>query len=255
MTCLASLLPKANAASGRGIHLGSAQGYSGSGLPVPVSQLPDHVPLLLEAMRRHYDGEDARALLSQWSKYYFSLVVPAAVATALVLQRPLHMPWEDCVLLLRNGMPHALYLPADALGPVSSDGAIRYASLCVEHLTPLVEALAGAARLAPRVLWSNVGHTLEYALSTVADSPLALADRRFLLGRAEFFGTGQPNPLLQVIRYVKPDNPELPNPLRVRRTCCLRYLLPGEKMLCSSCPLLLNLPAPAVAEQMRLLRA
>nr|WP_315465835.1 siderophore-iron reductase FhuF [uncultured Rhodoferax sp.] len=219
-----------------------------------MSRLPEHLPLLLAAMQQHYDGDNPRALLSQWSKYYFSLVVPAAVAAALVMKRPLHMPWEDCVLLLCNGMPQALYLPADALGAVSDEPAIRYASLCVDHLAPMVEALAGAVRMAARVLWSNVGHTLEYALSTAVDDSQAQLDQKFLLDRAEFFDTGLPNPLCQVIRYLTPANPELPNPLRVRRTCCLRYLLPGEKMLCSSCPMLLTLPAPAVSEQMRLLR-
>lgn len=255
MTCLATLLPPAFASAGRAIHLSDSRACTGPGLRVPVSRLVEHLPLLLAAMRQHYDGDNARALLSQWSKYYFSLVVPAAVAAALVLKRPLHMPWEDSVLLLRNGMPQALYLQTDALGAVSDQPAVRYASLCVEHLAPLVDALAGAVRMAARVLWSNVGHTLEYALSTSMDGSQAQLDQTFLLDRAVFFDTGLPNPLRQVIRYLTPANPELPDPLRVRRTCCLRYLLPGEKMLCSSCPMLLTLPAPAVAEQMRLLRA
>lgn len=257
MSCLAELLPPALASYGRAIHFGDPATRRGPGLLVPASRLVEHLPLLLAAMREHYAGDDARALLSQWSKYYFSLVIPPAVAVAQRLRRPLHMALDASYLLLREGMPQAVWLPADAVGEACDDPALRYRSLCLEHLAPQIEALAAAARIAPRVLWSNGGHTLEYALSTMAGSTHAGhagPDQAFLFERQAFFDSGQPNPLLHAIRYVKPPSPALPDPLRVRRVCCLRYLLPGEEMLCSSCPLFLKLPEPAIAEQLRLVR-
>ncbi|HEM7895887.1 TPA: siderophore-iron reductase FhuF, partial [Burkholderia cepacia] len=42
-------------------------------LVVPVSALPAHRDIVLDAMVRHYGGDPAqhaRALMSQWSKYY-----------------------------------------------------------------------------------------------------------------------------------------------------------------------------------------
>jgi len=253
MSSLADLLPPAWAAHGRSIHLGMPGAGLGPGQLLPASSLPAHLPRLLDAMRQHYAGDDARALLSQWSKYYFSLVIPAAVAVAQCLRRPLHMPLHASFLWLCEGMPQALCLPADAVGAPSEDPASRYRSLCVDHLAPQIEALAAAVRIAPRVLWSNVGHTLEYALSSVDAE--AAAERAMLFERAMFFDTDAPNPLRHAIRYVKPASPVLPDPLRVRRVCCLRYLLPGEELLCSSCPLLLKLPEPKLEEQMRLLHA
>ena len=255
MSSLADLLPPAWASHGRAVHLGDPATRRGPGLLVPASRLVEHLPLLLDAMRQHYAGDDARALLSQWCKYYFNLVIPPAVAVAQHLRRPLHMALDTSFVLLRDGMPQAMWLPADALGEASDDPALRYRSLCLEHLAPQIEALAAAVRIAPRVLWSNVGHTLEYALSTMAGDALTQPDQAFLFERQAFFDSGQPNPLLHAIRYVKPPSPALPDPLRVRRVCCLRYLLPGEEMLCSSCPLFLKLPEPAIAEQMRLVRA
>ncbi|HIH2761830.1 TPA: siderophore-iron reductase FhuF, partial [Burkholderia lata] len=49
---------------------------------VPVSTLPDHRNAILDAMVGHYGGDPvqhARALMSQWSKYYFGRAAPAGV--------------------------------------------------------------------------------------------------------------------------------------------------------------------------------
>lgn len=217
---------------------------------LPAARLGDHVEALLDGVRPLYDGDDARALLSQWSKYYFNLVVPPALVAARVLNRPLAMALSESTVVLRHGLPHALWLPYDALGDACDAPAPRYRSLCVEHLAPLIAQLSRAARLAPRVFWGNAANTLEYAL--VHELPGGAGDADWLLGRREFFDTGEANPLFRAIRYVDTERAGLASPFRARRVCCLRDRLPGETLLCSACPLLLSMSDAALAEQLTL---
>ena len=91
---------------------------------VPVSTLPDHREAILDAMVGHYGGDPAqhaRALMSQWSKYYFGRAAPAGVVAALTLGRPLDMSPERTFVALDDGMPAALYFPHDALGAPCDD--------------------------------------------------------------------------------------------------------------------------------------
>ncbi|MGS0743047.1 siderophore-iron reductase FhuF [Glaciimonas sp. GG7] len=249
-TCLAELVPSQFAGQCKNVWLGPHPEHKTCSMVIPAATVIDHLPILLAAMQEYYAGDDRRALFSQWSKYYFSLVIPAVVVAARILHRPLNMALDTSTLVLRNGMPHALYLPADALGTVSADPAIRYRSLCMEHLAPQIAAFSTVAKIPQRVLWSNVGHTLEYALSTIAAEKKVAHEIAYLFERQAFFETSQPNPLHHAIRYRQPASPQLPDPMRVRRICCLRNQLPGEEILCTSCPLLLTLDASELAVQL-----
>lgn len=252
---LAEFLPDPYASYCKQIYLGEPCVYQDVDRLIPASHLAEQKEYLVATIRQYYEGDDARALLSQWSKYYFNLIIPAAVLVALVLRRPLSMALDECYLVLRNGMPHGLWLAADALGGVNNDPAVRYRSLCVEHLAQQITALAATVRLAPRVLWNNAGHSLEYILSTLGLGEYARQDIQFLFECPTFFDTNLPNPLRNVIRYVQSPSAQLPDPLRVRRVCCLRNELPGEEMLCTSCPLLLVLPQSALNRQIELIQA
>lgn len=209
---------------------------------------------LLGAMTLLYAGDaqrHARALLSQWSKFYFRLAAPAAIAAALTLRRPLRMPAHACTVVLRGGMPAALYLPADALGPVTQDPARRYASLMREHMSVVIDKLGAMGRIAPRVLWSNAGNLLDALFEEHAGdeaSEQASEDAAWLFGSSALFG-GEPNPLRHAVRSMMPRSARLPAPFRARRVCCLRYEIPGEKRLCASCPLLLTMNDEQIAEQ------
>lgn len=247
---LAESVPAAYAPYCRSLRLGSPELCGGVAVPLP--SLADHCDSLLIAMQRQYGGGEARALMSQWSARYFSLLLPPALVAARVLRRPLGLAWGDCTVVLHEGMPQTLWLPADALGSPADDVARRYRSLCIDHLAPVIEVLSAAVRLAPGVLWGNVGNSLEYALATGFAGEGAQGDADYLFGRREFFDTGRPNPLFRPVRYIESPSPLLEPRLRVRRNCCLRDLLPGERMLCSSCPKLLKLNESELAEQLRL---
>lgn len=219
---------------------------------VPLTQLATQRAAILDAMTLRYGGDPerhARALLSQWSKYYFRLAVPAALVSAIALQRPLDMAPTRCVLSLREGMPEALYLPHDALHERNDDPARRYASLVDEHLRGVTDTLAGMTKIAPRVLWSNVGNLLDTLFEQCAAMPGAARDAAWLFESRALFDGDEANPLRAPVRAVTPRSPLLPTPFRARRVCCVRYEIPGENQLCASCPLLLTMSDEELARQ------
>ncbi|HKT63846.1 MAG TPA: siderophore-iron reductase FhuF [Burkholderia sp.] len=219
---------------------------------VPVSALRDHRAAMLDAMVRHYGGDPeqhARALMSQWSKYYFGRAAPAGVVAALTLGRPLDMAPERTFVALDDGMPAALYFAPDALDAPCDAPARRYAGL-VAHLGAVIDLLAATGRVTPRVLWSNAGNLLDYLLDTYRTLPCAadpVRDADWLFGASCV--QGEPNPLRVPVRDAVPRSPLLPTPFRARRVCCLRYEIPGETQLCGSCPLLLTMDDAALAGQ------
>ncbi|SMF46087.1 ferric iron reductase protein FhuF [Pseudogulbenkiania subflava DSM 22618] len=248
--CFAELAPPAYAPYCRHLHLGLPEDVSG--IAVRASRLAEHRDVLLSALRRHHGGGSDQALLSQWCGRYLNLLLPPALVAARVLRRPLRMALADCTLLLRDGLPQALCLPCEALGDETDAPAERYRSLCVDHLLPFIDMMAASVSLSPRVLWSTVGNSLEYALSTGFASEEARADADYLFGQRSFFDTGLANPLYRVVHYHAFPPAPLSSPLRLRRLCCLRDRLPGERVLCSSCPKLLQLDEGALVEQLLL---
>ncbi|MBN3754902.1 siderophore-iron reductase FhuF [Paraburkholderia sp. Tr-20389] len=232
---------------------GNAHDISGGmQVRVPLTELATQRAAILDAMTLRYGGDaerHARALLSQWSKYYFALAVPAALVSALVLQRPLDMAPARCVVLLNEGMPEALYLPHDALGEPADDPARRYASLIDEHLHGVIDQLASMTKIAPRVLWSNVGNLLDSLFERCAAMPGASRDAAWMFESRVLFGGDEPNPLRTPVRNATPRSKLLPAPFRARRVCCVRYEIPGEDQLCASCPLLLTMSDEKLALQ------
>lgn len=219
-----------------------------------VSELADQRDRLLDAMALRYAGDaalHARALLSQWSKFYFRLAAPAAIAAALTLRRPLAMNARRCTVALRDGMPEALYLPADALGAIADEPAHRYVSFMREHAAAVIDSLSALARISPRVLWNNLGNLLDALFEAHREdgaSEIAACDAAWLFASPSLFD-GEPNPVLHALRLMAPRSSLLPVPFRARRVCCLRYEIPGERRLCASCPLLLTMNDEQIAEQ------
>ncbi|MGG1943983.1 siderophore-iron reductase FhuF [Trinickia sp. NRRL B-1857] len=221
---------------------------------VKVDELAGQGDRLLDAMAERYAGDAAhhgRALLSQWSKFYFRLAAPAAIAAAVTLRRPLEMPADRCTVALADGMPVALYLPSDALSAMTNEPAPRYRSFVHAHLRVVVDILAELAHIAPRVLWGNVGNLIDALLDAYcddADGEQASRDAAWIFG-SPCLVEDERNPLRESVRPMTPRSALLPTPFRARRVCCLRYEIPGERQLCASCPLLLTMNDEQIAEQ------
>lgn len=216
---------------------------------IRVSELADHRTTLLDAMVTLYGGEretHARALLSQWTKYYFGFIATAGFVAAALLRRPLAMSPDKTHIVLRDGLPVAAYFMRDALQPVECDPARRYTPL-VDHLNTVIGIVCAMTRIAPRVLWSNAGNLLDYLFEQCAPRFDLTDDIAWLFGALD--ANGEANPLRQPVRQAKPRAASLPNPFSARRVCCVRYEIPGETQLCGRCPLLLTMSDAEIALQ------
>ncbi|HRK84324.1 MAG TPA: siderophore-iron reductase FhuF [Alcaligenes sp.] len=198
--------------------------------PETLLQMPTLESLLQDFARGqgHPDG-DRRAIASLWSRWHFWAVLPPFMA-ALALHR--HVPqvralllgpdrrtcavqWWDSPRALR---PHTLQTQCESI---------------VHDAAPLIQALATASRLSPKVLWGNVGTLLDYMLTqlhTQADASQTVLKQFGALLTEPSLADATPNPLYQAVR---PESAG--TSVRRRKICCLYYALPGFD-LCGNCP-------------------
>lgn len=195
----------------------------------------DHLGDILSRYASNYQAPDCRAVASQWSKLYFSRLMMPVLAINIALDRNLPIDLGDTsVILSCDGKAETFCLinAGATLQPASF--ADRFESLVDGHLAPLIPAISKSSGLSRKVLWANCGNIFENVVSFCAE----------LLGETEGVRQGRellasrtwrdctPNMLFNPVQYrVSGDRP-----VRKRRICCIRYLIP-ELKLCSTCPL------------------
>lgn len=206
---------------------------------VPGSRFfqPDDFNAFVDRLQLRYQTDERLALVSLWSKWYFSTFLAPVMAANLLQQLDLPMALEDIGIQLgADDRPLALHL-AHAGRPLPRCTAFeRFHGLIEGHLEPVIKTLVSASQASPRLFWSNAGNTFEFVTSRIDLHPLAnahsTAPAREILG-TRLRPDGRRNPLFAPVQYQDIGEGE---PQRLRRICCIRYRLPGVGY-CSSCPL------------------
>ena len=185
-----------------------------------------------------YPNGDSRAVVSLWSKWHFNALTVPTLTANLLLNRDLPVGLDDVqVIFNENGATARLWLPHEGSPLTTNDPFERFATLIEHHWAPLIEQLAAISGAAQRVFWSNAGGYLDYYVHALAEHPLAneaaLEAAKALL-ETRTLPSGKRNPLFQPVRYFTPEGSE--EVKRVRKLCCLRYLL-DEFDVCGTCPL------------------
>lgn len=187
-------------------------------------------------MATYGEGADRKAAASIWSKYLFSSVsIPTLVAN-LLLGQALPVGLGQVRLELgEKGQTARIWLPHGGVKLPSKAPEIRFSRLFDDLCAPLIETLAAASGLSPKVFWSNLGHYVEFVGNTCSQHPDFSGAGEPLLRYldARTLPDGRRNPLYQPVRYLELGGEA---PKRVRRLCCVKYRLPGEP-LCGGCPL------------------
>ncbi|WP_332119516.1 siderophore-iron reductase FhuF [Azorhizobium caulinodans] len=198
------------------------------GVEAGASLLASHsLETRLAAFSRRWAEPDRRAVASVWVKHHFSNVLTPVIAANLLLGRDLPVNLAEVgILTSDDGTTAALILPH--LGGRAEAGTGRFLSLIEGHLRPLIGAVAQHVRIAPKVLWSNFGNQFEALIRQASDMGMPAAADGEALMAARRLPDGAPNPLFAPIRYEEGR--------RLRRVCCLRYLIP-ELDYCDTCPL------------------
>lgn len=208
------------------------------GIPAQELVTAAGVTWLLKEYRQHQPGDDDRALLSLWSRYYFVKLTVPVVAANLVLGRELPVSLDRVeVIMGEGGVPEAFRLPHEGRpfdGPPAHPFE-RFRELLDGHFEPLIEGWCRHVKVSRRVLWSNAANYFDWLIDTMGSGGVPdalLADGREVI-RRRYRPDGSPNPMANPVRYV--ERGEGCEPLRQRRHCCIRYRLP-DLPLCRNCP-------------------
>ncbi|MCG6204136.1 siderophore-iron reductase FhuF [Rhodopseudomonas sp. HC1] len=211
---------------------GGLVGPDDARLTVPATALLDarHLALVNARFARRFDQFDARATHSIWMKWYLNVMLPPVLLADVCLRRSVAVGLDEVrFIVAEDGRVDANQIRGESLDTEGLDPFARFQSLVFDHLTPLIDLLAVRTDVTRRVYWSNVGNTYEAMLrriEAVAGPSRRLAEAQELLATPRW-PDGRTNPLADAVGY--------PGGLRLRRICCLQYLLP-DRRFCSACP-------------------
>ncbi|MGF9567028.1 siderophore-iron reductase FhuF [Neorhizobium sp. JUb45] len=190
----------------------------------------------LDIFSRRWSAPDPRVVATQWSKTYFSTLLPAVLLPAMLCNWHLPLGTDTMGLQLSPTCAVAGFVFSSPGGRCDiSRGTPRLFDFLVEgHLRPVVEMLTAATPLPAKVLWSNAGNVFETVVGRASamlgnDHPAVQEGMEIMADRRD--ATGRANPLFQPVRYIDNGNERI----RQRRICCLRYFTP-ELGYCKSCP-------------------
>lgn len=198
------------------------------------------------------DPQARRAIGSRFVLLYLRFVWPAVAAFALERRVPDVAAANLLVRLDEPGWPVAFALAEPRFGALETDRAVAEASFVAAdeaellgwlhertidaNAVGLIETVRKRLLTSGSALWGNVAaafaHPLLWHVQHVAPQATAVVrDTEALLSRRDDPRLGDQVRLLRVVR----DGEEWT--VHARRTCCLRWCLPGESR-CSDCPLI-----------------
>lgn len=205
----------------------------------PATDLLQHefIAQQLEGFARQHGWEqqDITAVASMWSKHYLSLFSGSWLFARILYDRLLPADLTDLQLLLdANDQLTAVIVPDEGISvdPVSS--IADFTHFFQQHIDAHFAALCAVTNLKAPVLWSNIAsgvETLRYSLSASG----YLSPEKKLVMEAlfteKFWPDGSRNFMYRpVFTRLSPEG----ETVRLRKGCCLRYLLP-DMGYCKNC--------------------
>lgn len=195
---------------------------------------PQTIRPIVDQFAEPYRDCDRRAVASFWTQWYFLALVTPSVAAALCLGRVLPIDIEEIGLAIdESGRPDAIVIDHAGIAPPHGAAPV-FQKLVANNMEPIISSMCQSFDISPRVLWSNAGTILDWALrefAPLAIDATALAEGRTLLQQRKIAGCR--NPLYEPVRYMAYEGEQI----RRRRVCCLRYCLDGVANCGSLCPL------------------
>jgi len=197
---------------------------------------PDRLDSILKRFAKRYQEPEPRAVVSQWSKLYFSRLILPSAAAAILFDWQLRLDLSNmCIALDDDGGNIRFGLPSKGNRTAINNPRERFSFLVEAHLHQVIPVLSDVSGLPRKILWSNAGNILENVVqrsaSILGSEHNGVCDGHHYLA-ARRFEDGRPNPLFEPVRYIDNDG----EMQRKRRICCLRYFIPSLS-ICKTCPL------------------
>jgi len=163
-----------------------------------------------------------------WASIYFTDSLPPLLTANILLDVAPVLDLDQVAFIMAPSLRIQALKIGETLVPLAKAWSGRFDGLILAHLAPFVDLVADRGGVTRRVLWSNAGNVFEAfsrKLESIAAGQVGLEHARKLLS-SQTFSTGKRNPLFEPVRYM--------NGRRIRRVCCMRYLIPNEK-ICGVC--------------------
>ncbi|MCM2474378.1 siderophore-iron reductase FhuF [Rhizobium sp. CG5] len=207
------------------------------GLVIACTDLAD--PAVFEGViaryMRKFPGSDRRAVVSMWSLFYFSILTIAPSVHLFVHRRAVPLGLEGVSLVCDEDTaePQAFVYSGDVRQ--SAEPAVDLHGMMLQHVEPVVAAMAANSGLAPKLLWNNVAAYLSWILKEIAyRHETAPVDGGLALLNEPTWPDGRKNPMHGMMRVARQ---QCGLEFAQRKVCCLRYNLTGVGGCGEACPL------------------
>jgi ferric iron reductase protein FhuF len=183
--------------------------------------------------RGRFEFFDERAVHSIWMRWYLHVLVPPFLLADILLDWTPPVALEDVRFIVGpDARIEAVKLLSAGQNTGGVEPFVRFRELIFGHLAPLIEIFAERTSVTRRVYWSNVGDEFEAMLrriEQIAGRLPRLLEAQDILEK-QTWPDNQTNPIFNAVIYKSGNRSP-----RVRRVCCLQYLLP-DRRFCSACP-------------------
>ncbi len=203
---------------------------------------------IVSIMEANFETSSPKVIDSLFAKYYSYLVVSGALYCMSRLNEGIDFSLKN--VILETGQEWEPILNLNTMDSIPFENSNRDTwrekviySIFAENLHPVFKMLVDESGIDRSTLWAHVSYGIHYlyekwikeAESLVTKERLQ-ADFLFVTKAANpnLFGRNRVNPLN--LQFTVIDHPILSGEtLRLRKKCCLRYLLP-EGVCCTTCP-------------------
>ncbi|MBF2004188.1 IucA/IucC family C-terminal-domain containing protein [Chlorogloeopsis fritschii PCC 9212] len=239
---------------------------------IPAAQYlqPDNLLSILKASPEYQKTQDLRVAASLWNKAYSWIPLPSVLAFMTWAGVGFDASVDNVSFVFKDGELEALWfqdlsrteiyperspipIPNNYPGKLANSVDELYnavfTGLFQNHLLPVIDCLHALTKVSKKTLWGNAvnasygifedldGYAKKEAIqmdySVLFEQPYSL-----VLSHSPQQTLRKSNPLYNLIRTEKFNEPGLPTQMKVRKTCCLIALIPPDYSKCGNCPLL-----------------
>ncbi|MEA9390262.1 siderophore-iron reductase FhuF [Acerihabitans sp. TG2] len=206
---------------------------------LPATQLTDPYfigrQLGFFARQRGWQQQDISAVASMWSKSYLSLFTGGWLIARVLLDKEI-VAHPARLLLAHNeaGLVTSVVVPNQGKNAAPVSSVNDFTPLFRQHITPHFTSLSEVAGVNVAVLWSNVASGVDTLFRLLSASGQLSPEKQEAMSRLfteKYWPDGERNLLYRPVFTRKSPTGET---IRLRKGCCLRYLLP-EMGYCKNC--------------------
>jgi ferric iron reductase protein FhuF len=206
--------------------------------------------------------QDIRITASIWNKVYSWKTLPGVLALMTWAGIGLNAELDNVSFVLENGEPKTLWFhdlsgtviypqrlpipipqnyPGKIVNSVEALHQTVFTSLFQRNFAPMINRVHSLTKLSKKTMWGNAVNASEgqfAEISKCTNSESIKTDYSAVYEQPYISVMPGRNPLYNLVRTEKINEPGLPNTTTVRLTCCLYAFVPPCDEKCTNCPLL-----------------